>query len=68
MNGDVLDSYLFPHFCCPTASLTKDVPSRYDMEATLMKSQPYDLLSKNLTIALLGNISRSMGNISYNIP
>lgn len=56
MSGDALESYLFPHFCCPAASLTKDIPSRHGMEATLVKSQPYDLLSKNVTTALLGDI------------
>lgn len=67
MSGDVLESHLFSHFCCPAASLTKDIPSRHDMEATLMKSQPYDLLSKNSTMTLQGNISRPTGNISYNL-
>lgn len=66
MSGDVLKSHLFPHLCCPAASLTKDIPSRHDMETTLMKSQQYDLLSKNSTMALQTDISRSTGNISYN--
>lgn len=68
MSGDVLESHLFSHFCCPAASLTKDIPSRHDMEATLMKSQPYDLLSKNSTMTLQGNISRKRGTFHTTLP